>query len=176
MANPVPGTSVTQINFYGTNGNLAASMAAPANGSGALLLLPQTAGSPGQVLSTDGGSPNQQMSWSTPSSGGGVPTILSGGTDAINPHVSARYIVTTPGVDSMTIVAPTVGTDDGVTITITNGSSASHTVTFTSGTLRSGNAGVTTATFGAFPGSSFTFYAYQGVFYVQSQNLMASYS
>jgi hypothetical protein len=140
------------------------------------MLLPTTTGQPGQVLSTDGGAPHQQMSWSTPSSGGGlVPTILSGGTDAINPHVSARYIVTTPGVDSMSIVAPAVGADDGVTITITNGSSASHTVTFTSGTLRSGNAGVTTATFGAFPGSSFTFYAYQGVWFVESQNLMASY-
>jgi hypothetical protein len=42
--------------------------------------------------------------------------------------------------------------------------------------LRSGGAGVTTATFAAFPGSSFTFYAYQGVWYVKSQNLMASYS
>jgi hypothetical protein len=105
-----------------------------------------------------------------------IPVVLSGGTDAINPHVSATYIVTTAGVDSMTIAAPTVTTDDGVIITITNGSSASHTGTFSGGTLRSGAAGVTTATFGAHPGSSFTFYAYQGVWYVKSQNLMASFT
>jgi hypothetical protein len=110
------------------------------------------------------------------SGGGNPPTILSGSADAINPHMTAKYLVTTVGVDSMTIAAPTIGTDDGVTISITNGSSASHTVTFTGGTLRSGAAGVTTATFAAFSGSSFTFYAYQGVWYVLSQNLMASYS
>jgi hypothetical protein len=118
----------------------------------------------------------------TPSGGSSAPTlkltpvILSGGTDAIDPHTPATYLVKTPGVDAMTIVAPTVGVDDGNVITITNGSSASHTVTFTGGTLRSGGAGVTTATFGAFQGSTFSFYAYQGVYYVLSQNLMASYS
>jgi hypothetical protein len=177
MANSLPGTSVNRLNFMDANGSPAVSLAARAGATEhPAILLPTTAGTPGQVLSTDGGSPHQQLSWGTPSSGSGPATILSGGTDAINPHASASYIVTTPGVDSMSIVAPTVGTDDGVTITITNGSSASHTVTFTGGTLRSGGAGVTTATFGGFPGSSFTFYAHQGVWFVQSQNLMASYS
>ena len=138
------------------------------------VIISATAPSVGQVLTA---TTTTAADWQTPAVAGNlVPTTFTGGTDAIDPHTTARYIVMTAGVDSMTIAAPTATTDDGVTISVTNGSSASHTITFTGGTLRSGNAGVTTATFGAFPGSTFTFYAYQGVWYALSQNLMASFT
>lgn len=102
--------------------------------------------------------------------------LLAGGADAINPHTAATYLITHSGVDSITIAAPTVGTDDGIVINVTSNTPASHTITFTGGTLRSGSAGVTTVTFAAFAGSSVSFYAYQGVWYVLSQNLIASYT
>lgn len=105
-----------------------------------------------------------------------VPIVLSGGTDAIDPHTSATYIVDSAGVDSMTIVAPTVTTDDGKIIKFTTNTAPSHTITFTGGHLRSGSAGVTTATFAAFAGSSVQIMAWQGNWYVIAQNLMASFT
>jgi hypothetical protein len=136
-------------------------------------------GTAGQVLeSTVTG-----VQWTTPASGGTASSLtlspivaLVGSTDALNPHAPGTYVVKTVGVDAMTIIAPTVTTDDGKVIKVTNGTSASHTITFTGGTLRSGGAGVTTATFGAFPGSSVELMAYQGAWYAMAQNLMASYS
>jgi hypothetical protein len=104
------------------------------------------------------------------------PIVLSGGTDAINPHISATYMVTTAGVDAMTIAAPTVTTDDGIVIKITTNTAASHTLVGTGGTLRTGSAGVTTATFAAFAGSSIELMAWQGNWYVMAQNLIASYA
>lgn len=135
-------------------------------------------GTAGQVLeSTVTG-----VQWTTPASGSAPSLTLSpivalvGSTDALNPHAPGTYVVKTVGVDAMTIIAPTVGTDDGKVIKVTNGTSASHTITFTGGTLRSGGAGVTTATFGAFPGSSVELMAYQGAWYAMAMNLIASYS
>jgi hypothetical protein len=143
--------------------------------------LPITAGTAGQVLTSQGGG-STPMTWT---SGGGASAssltlspinLLAGGADAINSHTAATYLITHSGVDSITIAAPTIGTDDGKVINVTSNTPASHTITFTGGTLRSGSAGVTTITFAAFAGSSVTFYAYQGVWYVLSQNLIASYS
>lgn len=111
-----------------------------------------------------------------PASATQLPIVLSGGTDAIDPHTSATYIVDSAGVDSMTIVAPTVTTDDGKIIKFTTNTAPSHTITFTGGCLRSGSAGVTTATFAAFAGSSVQIMAWQGNWYVIAQNLMASFS
>lgn len=104
-----------------------------------------------------------------------VPVVLSGGSDAINPHVSATYMVTTAGVDAMTITAPTVTTDDGLLITVETSTNAAHTLTFTGGTLRPGTAAVTTVNFLSFRGSSVTIMAWQGNWYVKAANV-ASYT
>jgi len=120
--------------------------------------------------------------WQTPSSGSASSlklspvVVLSGGTDAINPHTPATYVVTTAGVDAMTIAAPTVTTDDGVVIKVTTTTNAAHTITFTGGTLRPGTAAVTTANFASFRGSSIELMAFQGNWYVMAQNNIASYT
>jgi hypothetical protein len=101
---------------------------------------------------------------------------LSGSADAINPHTSATYMVTTAGVDAMTIAAPTVTTDDGVTIKITTNTAAAHTLTGTGGILRTGTAAVTHANFASFAGSSIQIMAWQGHWYVMAQNLIASFT
>jgi hypothetical protein len=106
-----------------------------------------------------------------------VPVGLSGGADAINPHVSATYVVLTAGVDSMTLAAPTVTVDDGVTIRVTTNTAAAHTITFAGATLRSGvTGGNNTVTFASFPGSSVQLMAYQGHWYAMAQNNVASYT
>jgi hypothetical protein len=101
---------------------------------------------------------------------------LTGGADAINPHVAATYVITHAGVDSITLAAPTVGTDDGKVIKVTCGTSAAHTITCTGGTLRSGNAGITTVSFASYYGSSIELMAYQGLWYAMASNLVAAYS
>jgi hypothetical protein len=105
-----------------------------------------------------------------------APIVLSGGTDAINPHTSATYVVTTAGVDAMTLAAPTVTTDDGVVIKVTLSTNAAHTITFTGGTLRPGTAAVTTVNFASFRGSSIELMAWQGLWFVMAQNNIASYT
>ena len=105
-----------------------------------------------------------------------LPIVLSGGTDAINPHTPATYVVTTVGVDAMTLAAPTVTTDDGVVIKVTLSTNAAHTITCTGGTLRPGTAAVTTVNFASFRGSSIELMAWQGNWYVMAQNLIASYA
>jgi hypothetical protein len=134
-------------------------------------------GTSGQVLS----STVTGVQWVTPSSGSAsslklIPIVLSGGTDAINPHTPATYVVTTVGVDAMTLAAPTVTTDDGVVIKVTTSTNAAHTITFTGGTLRPGTAAVTTANFASFRGSSIELMAWQGNWYVMAQNNIASYT
>src|ERR1035437_529999 len=104
-----------------------------------------------------------------------VPIVLNGGTDAIPAHTSATYIVTTAGVDAMTIAAPTVTTDDGLLITVETSTNAAHTLTFTGGTLRPGTAAVTTVNFLSYTGSSVTIMAWQGNWYVKAANV-ASYT
>src|ERR1700675_2658045 len=66
------------------------------------------------------------------------PIVLSGGTDAIPAHTPGTYVVTTAGVDAMTIAAPTVTTDDGIVIKVTISTNAAHTITFTAGSFRHG--------------------------------------
>jgi hypothetical protein len=104
-----------------------------------------------------------------------VPIVLSGGADAIPAHTSATYMVTTAGVDAMTIAAPTVTTDDGLLIKVVTNTNAAHTITFTGGTLRPGTAAVTTVNFFSFRGSSITIMAWQGNWYVMAANV-ASYT
>lgn len=102
--------------------------------------------------------------------------LLSGGTDAIPAHTPGTYVVTTAGVDAMTIAAPTVTTDDGIVIKVTISTDAAHTITFTGGTLRPGTAAVTTVNFASFRGSSIELMAWQGNWYVMAQNNIASYA
>jgi hypothetical protein len=102
--------------------------------------------------------------------------ILSGGADVIDPHTSATYMVTTAGVNAMTLAAPTVTTDDGKVIKVTLSTNAAHTITCTGGTLRPGTAAVTTVNFASFRGSSIELMAWQGNWYVMAQNLVASYT
>jgi hypothetical protein len=104
------------------------------------------------------------------------PIVLSGGTDAIPAHVTGTYVVTTAGVDAMTLAAPTVTTDDGIVIKVTLSTNAAHTITCTGGTLRPGTAAVTTVNFASFRGSSIELMAWQGNWYVMAQNNIASYT
>jgi len=99
--------------------------------------------------------------------GGKDLVALSGSTDAINPHVEANYVVTTAGVDAMTLAAPTTGTDDGIKIIITSATTNAHTLTAT-GLLGTGTASVNVATFAARAGSGLTLVAYAGKWNVLS--------
>ena len=120
--------------------------------------------------------------WTTPAGGGTASSLTLAVTPittaayAINPHTAATYIVMTAGVNSMTLAAPTVTTDDGKVIKVTLGTSAAHTITCTGGTLRSGTAAVTTINFASYYGSSVELMAYQGLWYIMAQNLLASNS
>lgn len=90
-----------------------------------------------------------------------TPQALSGSADAIPPHVGHTYVVTTAGVDAMTLAAPTATTDDGIEITVTSNTANAHTIT-TSGLLQTGTASVNVATFAAQKGAGVTLMAYQG--------------
>jgi hypothetical protein len=94
-----------------------------------------------------------------------APSILSGSTDAIPPHVSGDYVLTHAGVDAATLAAPTATTDDGITIRVTSATANAHTITAT-GLLQTGAAAVNVATFAAHAGASVTLRAYQGAWQV----------
>jgi hypothetical protein len=130
----------------------------------------------GQVLTaTSPTAANWQTAASAPSLTLAV-TPINTAAYAINAHTPGTYIVLTAGVNSMTLAAPTVTTDDGKVIKVTLGTSAAHTITCTGGTLRCGTASVTTVNFASFYGSSIELMAYQGLWYVMAQNLIASYA
>lgn len=97
----------------------------------------------------------------TASVGGKNWLLLSGSTDAVNPHIQANYIVTTAGVDAMTLAAPTAGTDDGIELVISSDTSNAHTLTAT-GLLHTGTASVNVATFAAQKGAGVTLKTYNG--------------
>ncbi len=88
---------------------------------------------------------------------------------AIDPHTAAFYVITKAGIAVLTLAAPTVTTDDGLQIVITSSSAFAHTITAT-GLLKTGSGNVNVATAAAFPGVSLTLIAYQGLWYVLSQN------
>lgn len=93
--------------------------------------------------------------------------VLSGSTDAVPTTVSTTYIVTTAGVDAMTLAAPTATTYDGTIITISSTTTNAHTLTAT-GLLQTGTASVNVATFAAQKGAGLTLLAYQGKWQVLS--------
>jgi hypothetical protein len=89
-------------------------------------------------------------------------TLLSGTADAINPHVSGNYVVTTGSADAMTLGAPTAGVDDNLSIAIWSNTAFAHTLTAT-GLLQTGQSGKTgVLTFAAFAGSGVSLRAYGG--------------
>lgn len=93
-------------------------------------------------------------------------TVLSGSTDAI-PTKGGNYMITTAGVDAMTISAPTSGTDDGLTIGIYSNTANAHTLTGPTGCFATGVGVVkhiATWTTG-FIGQGVVLRAYQGIWY-----------
>jgi hypothetical protein len=99
------------------------------------------------------------------------PTILTGSADAINPHASGNYIVTTAGVDAMTLGLPSAGVDDNLSIAIYSGSSNAHTVTLPSAQFANGAALATVATFKANSGSGVVLRAWNGSWQVLASNV-----
>lgn len=86
-------------------------------------------------------------------------TYLTGSADPIPPHQPGNYVVTTAGVDAMTLAAPTAGIDDGLCILVCSGSANAHTLTAT-GLLATGAAGTGLLTFAAFSGANCLLRAY----------------
>lgn len=113
---------------------------------------------------------NVAGNWLTGRVAGSVvaPTLITA-DGAVNPHISANYVVTKAGVAALTIAAPTAGVDDGVNIEITSSTNNQHVLTFTGNTLNSGAAGHATATWPAQLGGAIKLMAYNGKW-----NLMAN--
>lgn len=99
-----------------------------------------------------------------------TPTLITA-NGAINPHASAWYLFTKAGVAAMTLAAPTAGTDDGVTIELTNTTTDQDTVTAT-GLFADGAATVNLATWPAHAGGTLIIRAYNGLWYLLSNNLV----
>lgn len=88
---------------------------------------------------------------------------------AIPAHASGFYVITKGSAIALTLAAPTATMDDGIEIVITSSTAFAHVITAT-GLLKTGASTVNTATCSAFAGASVTFKAYQGLWYVLSQN------
>jgi hypothetical protein len=98
------------------------------------------------------------------------PVSLSGTTDAIPPHTSAFYMITTAGVDACTLAAPTAGTDDGKIIDIYSSTANAHTVTAT-GLFQDGSTTTDKATFAARAGCGISLMAFNGKWIVLTQSV-----
>jgi hypothetical protein len=101
-------------------------------------------------------------------------TFLSGSGDAIPPNVAAQYLITTAGVDAMTLVAPAsggplVGGSDGLMIAIVSNTAHAHTLTAT-GLLQTGASGTGVLTMAADAGCTIVLRAYQGLWQLISSN------
>jgi hypothetical protein len=100
----------------------------------------------------------------------GLPILLTGSADVINPHVNGNYIVKTAGVDAITLAAPTAGVDDNLSIAIYSDTANAHTIT-TSSLFANGAALAAVATFKAFRGSGILLRAFNGVWQVLASNV-----
>lgn len=110
--------------------------------------------------------------WYTDNTVTNIPSIaLLAANGAIYPHSPQTYVITKAGVAAMTLAAPTATTDDGVILVVTSSTAFAHTITAT-GLLKTGAATVNVATFAAFAGATVTLMAYQGLWYVLSQNVV----
>lgn len=94
-------------------------------------------------------------------------TVLTGSADALNAHQAGNYVVTTAGVDAMTLAAPTVSADDNLSICVFSDTANAHTITATA-LFANGTALKTTATFAAFRGAGVILRAFNGVWQVLS--------
>jgi hypothetical protein len=123
---PVARVSATQLNLSGSTSGSAVMQAAAVAGSPAPIVLPLTTGLAGQLLSTDGGTP-QQTSW-VPASGGGsavqTKRVSAGtiGSALISLPITINW--STPFADNnYTVVAQAVigeATSDGAVTSIIN--------------------------------------------------------
>lgn len=99
-------------------------------------------------------------------------SLHSASTDtSISTNPGRRLLTYSGGVLAITLAVPVSGTDDGKRINVINTTSTQHTVTCT-GKLNDGAGHVNTATFPAHPGAAFEIVAYQGAWYLVSNNLV----
>jgi hypothetical protein len=95
-------------------------------------------------------------------------SVLSGSADAINPHLSGNYEISTAGVDAMTILAPTSGVDDNLSISIFSTTLYAHTLTSVA-LFQTGASGTNVLTFAAYAGAGVTLRAYKGFWQLVGQ-------
>lgn len=89
---------------------------------------------------------------------------LSGATDAI-PVNAGTVVVTSAGVDAMTLATPVAGTNDGLELTVISAGAHAHTITTAANKI---NGADDTATFAAAAGNSITLVAYGGIWYAKN--------
>lgn len=99
------------------------------------------------------------------------PTKLGGSADAIPSTVPGNYVVTTAGVNAMTLAAPTLA-NDGIVINVFSDTTNAHTITATS-LFANGTALKTTATFPAQRGAGVILKASNLVWHVLSNGASA---
>ena len=100
------------------------------------------------------------------------PFVSITASGAINPHQSAKYVVSKATAAALTLGAPTSGADDGVLLEFFSTTAAAHTITTpTAGDIRDGNTSDhdTVMTFNAHIGALCILEAYQGVWYVRAE-------
>lgn len=122
--------------------------------------------------------PSQQVKFNTieavTATMGGMnlpPIKLGGSADAIPVTGPGNYVVTTAGVNAMTLAAPTAA-QDGLIITVFSDTTNAHTITATS-LFANGTALKTTATFPAFRGAGVILKASNLVWHVLSNGASA---
>lgn len=107
----------------------------------------------------------------------GVPSVLTGTADAINPYnTTNNYIVNTGSADAITIPLPIAGTDDNLSVAIFSATAFAHSVTLPSAKLAPGVALKTTATLAAFAGAGIVLRAWNGTWQVVGSTGAVSYS
>ena len=84
------------------------------------------------------------------------------------PIRSHTALLSKGSAQAMTLTAPTATTHDGVTITVVSITAQTHTVTATTIGFNAGNTSTDVGTYGGAIGDGFTFVAYQGEWYVNS--------
>lgn len=89
---------------------------------------------------------------------------LAGSADAIPPTYGLA-MVTTAGVDAMTLAQPTAGTQDGLYLTVVSATPQAHTITTATNGI---NGTKHIATFGAAIGNNVILVAFQGGWFVVS--------
>jgi len=103
----------------------------------------------------------------------GVPVVLSGTADVINPYNqnSTNYIINSGSADACTLALPIAGVDDNLSIAIYSATAFAHTITLPAAKFANGAALATVATFKAFAGSGLLLRAWQGTWQVVGSNV-----